>query len=282
MCMSGCVAPRTGKKINCDSYSCCRYEGGWAAADSCLDALIGEQNGLGQGFLTPALSRSPSKSWPAAPLLPLQHQGWEWKFYFPVQLSKLGTVCLASRKGRIPWCTAVCWKPHHKANPESCLKRYDSSACFNLCFLLSQKDCLCFQACSWCLEGRMHLSCPKLWFTLCAAHSLLQGTGLMWHFQPGLKPPVSVTAWVECGFAEADDRVKLPCVPSQRCCSTVSAQVVAPLVGDITSAQAQHPCHFTSSQGSLDWPKKHLALSISRGYSVYALSFCLPADQGNL
>lgn len=50
MCMTMYVALRTGKKINCDSYSCCRYEGGWTAAGPCPDTLTEPQNGLGQGF----------------------------------------------------------------------------------------------------------------------------------------------------------------------------------------------------------------------------------------
>lgn len=51
-----------------------------------------------------------------------------------------------------------------------------------------------------------------------------------------------------------------------------------------TSAMPNHSISIASpaARGAWTAQKKHLALSISRWYSVYSLSFCLPADQGNL
>ena len=131
--------------------------------------------------------------------------------------------------------------------------------------LSSVSHCLCLQACSRCLEGRMRLDCPKPSFAPCAACSLLRGTQLMQHFQPGLKPPISIAGWVECGFAEADYRVKLPGVPSQRCCSTAAVQVAAPAAGGIALCPAPASAPLRQEPGEPGLAKKTLGLEHSQG-----------------
>lgn len=82
--------------------------------------------------------------------------------------------------------------------------------------------------------------------------------------------------------AEADNRAKSPGVPSQWSCSTAAVQGVTAAVGGIALRPDPAPPHFTTSPGSLDWPKNHLASSVFREDSAYPLSFCPPAGQCNL